>query len=152
MHFSWNIVGNWYHWHACTRILIWSTPQLYQACIQARGRHTNYWILLWVAALKFWPNGLAIIFFHYEFQGVFEFSPLQVGDFHFHQTLRPVHQHRYQCVLFFNMCICYSILCIMFPLFRKCPAEWTELRLICHQIYSEYRKYYRSLSNIIFLT
>ncbi len=70
------------------RHLIKSMPRCCQACIQAHEGHTNYWVPFWVAAMKFQQNGLACcIIFSLDFRGVFEFSPLWVDNFNFHQTM-----------------------------------------------------------------
>ncbi len=57
--------------------LIRSMPRRCQACIQACGGNTNYWVPFWVAEMKFQQNGLAccIVFFTLIF-GVSESSPL----------------------------------------------------------------------------
>ncbi len=52
------------------RRLIRSMPRRCQACTQARGGHTNYWVPFWVAAMKFKQNGLACcIIFSLWFSG-----------------------------------------------------------------------------------
>ncbi len=66
------------------RRLIRSMPRHCQACIQARGGHTNYWVPFWVAAMKFQQNGLACcIIFSLWFSGCLWIQPSVGWSFSF---------------------------------------------------------------------
>ncbi len=66
-----------------------------QACIQARGGHTNYWVPFWVAAMKFQQNGLHQTMWH-------PFVP---------NTLPNPYQYRYPAWHFshWEQCICIYV-------------------------------------------
>lgn len=48
----------------------------FQACIQACGGHTNYWVPFWVAAVKSLKTGLTCCIFFYWFFFYFDFQGL----------------------------------------------------------------------------
>ncbi len=68
--------------------LIRSMPRC-QACIQARGGpyKLKSTILSCCNEISAKWTSLLHHFFHFDFRGVFEFSPLYVGHFNFHQTM-----------------------------------------------------------------
>lgn len=106
--------------------LIMGMPQL-QACIQACGDCTKAWATLWVAAVKLPQNGPACCLISpLWFLGVFEFSPFQVDNFHFYQTmwnpfipytLPSLYQYRYRTWSFsFWELVCPFLLSSVFHL------------------------------------
>ncbi len=88
------------------RCLIRSMPRCYQACIQACGGHTIYWVPFRVAAMKFQQNGLACcIIFSLWFSRCLWIQPLcrliifisikQCGILFFPNTLPRTYRYRY---------------------------------------------------------